>query len=162
MTDATQYTVIVAPSQPVVVVQPGATNTQQVAVFIAGPPGMRGEAGTVPVLTYLASGAIGGHRVVCSAGSGSARYADSSTTADAACVLGLSTAAALNGAPVDIQYSGEITEPSWSWTPSLPVFCGLNGLPTQTPPTLGFQLVIGVATSATSIFMAIKQPLHLI
>ncbi|MNN66506.1 hypothetical protein D3C81_1820880 [compost metagenome] len=125
-----------------------------------GPPGAPGQAG-VGYVTFLAQGAVGGHRVTRAAFAGHARYADSSTVADATAVLGISLNAADDGAPVNVASSGEIIEPSWAWIEDAPIFVGGMGLLTQNPPTSGFQLVVGVATSPTSMLVGIKQPIIL-
>lgn len=123
-----------------------------------GPPGAPGQAG-VGYVTFKARGAIGGHRVVCAAFSGGARYADSRDVGDAASVLGLSLHAAEDGDSLYVATTGEVTEPSWAWVQGLPVFVGVDGVLTQAPPDTGFQLVVAVATSPTSVLLSIKQPI---
>ena len=76
-------------------------------------------------------------------------------------VLGITTGAVAMGANATIRAFGEMTEPSWNWTLDKPIFLGLNGLLTQTPPTTGFSLIIAFPTSATKIFVEIKDPILL-
>lgn len=125
---------------------------------LPGPPGAAGQAGASH-LTYTASGAIGGHRLVRALGGGLVGYADNTVLADAYSVVGITQGAAANAASIDVQHMGEITEPTWTWTPGLPIFCGTLGVPTQTAPTVGFSLVIGVASSVTSIILNIQSPI---
>lgn len=123
-----------------------------------GPPGAPGQAG-VSYVTFKASGPIGGHRAVCAAFSGLVKYADSRDVTGAMSVLGLSLHAAEDGAPISVANSGEVIEPSWSWTQDLPIFVGLDGVLTQQPPDTGYQLVVAIATSSTSALLSIKQPI---
>lgn len=124
-----------------------------------GPPGPPGEAGGA-ALSLIAGAALGGHRAVRSL-AGVAVYADCETLADAALVLGITQGAASEGAPVFVQTSGLMTEPSWSWTPDLPVFVGFAGVLTQTPPAIGYRLIVGVATRADQIHIGLKMPIVL-
>lgn len=113
----------------------------------------------VDYVEFLADGAIGGHRVMSPTTGGRVGYASSSNVADANTVLGISRGAALDGAILQVQNGGLMTESSWSWTVDQPIFCGVNGVLTQTAPTVGFQLIVGVATSATSMAIGIRQPI---
>lgn len=124
-----------------------------------GPPGPAGSSGAVN-LPFIAGMTLSGHRAV-RAEAGEAVYADCTVLTDAQQVLGITLGAAMAGASVDVQASGEMVEPSWSWTPGLPVFLGVNGLLTQTPPAVGFQLIVAVAVSPTKIIVGIKQPIIL-
>ncbi len=130
---------------------------------IPGPQGAAGEPGQAGVafVPLKASGALGGQRVVRAAFPGYVRYADSSLAADANHVVGISLNAAVDGATVNVAASGEIVEPTWNWEPDMPVFVGLEGRLTQTPPAAGFSLVVAVATSPTSVVVGVKQPIVL-
>ena len=125
-----------------------------------GPPGAPGQAG-VAYVTFNARGAIGGHRAVCAAFSGGARYADSRNVVGAVSVLGISLHAAEDGEDLHVATAGEVIEPSWSWVQDLPIFVGVEGVLTQVPPDTGFQLVVAIATSPTSALLSIKQPIIL-
>lgn len=123
-----------------------------------GPPGAPGQAG-VSYVTFKASGPIGGHRAVGAAFSGFVKYADSRNVSGATSVVGISLHATEDGNPINVANSGEVIEPSWSWTQDLPIFVGAEGVLTQLPPDSGFQLVVAVATSPTSALLSIKQPI---
>lgn len=125
-----------------------------------GPPGLNGSSASAPYITFLADGPLGGNRAVRLV-AGLARYASSSALADAGLVLGITQGAAVSGAPVQIQTSGLMTEPSWTWTADQPVFCGTNGTLTQTAPTAGFDLILGVALSAIQIHIGARMPIAL-
>lgn len=125
-----------------------------------GPPGAPGQGG-VSYVTFTASGALGGHRAVRASFANRAVYADHDDVASASSVLGITLGAADDGTQVNVAASGEIIEPSWAWVVDKPIFVGVNGVLTQTPPPTGFLLVVGVATSATSMLVSIKQPIVL-
>ena len=78
-------------------------------------------------------------------------------------VLGITLGAAVSGDEVQIQGSGEIVEPSWAWQPQEPIFLGVHGTMTQMPPAVdsaAFVLVLGFATSATSMQVRIETPIY--
>ena len=133
-----------------------------------GPPGPPGEdgapgsgGGASNVMEYVADGALGGHRIVRATAAGKVGYVDPSDPDQAHAALGLTTGAVADGALASVQFAGPITEPSWSWTPNLPVFVGAAGVPTQTPPSSGFHAPVGVAVSATSMVIQLKSPIVL-
>lgn len=135
---------------------------QQVTLLDVGVQGMPGPPGAAggSALSLIAGAALGGHRAVRSL-AGVAIYADCETVADASLVLGITQGAASEGAPVQVQTMGLMTEPSWSWVPDLPVFVGLAGVLTQTPPAAGYRLIVGVATRADQIHIGLKMPIVL-
>jgi hypothetical protein len=65
------------------------------------------------------------------------------------------------GALAQIQTGGLMSEGSWSWIPDLPVFVGAAGTLTQVAPLAGFNLIVGIATSSTQIFIGAKSPIVL-
>lgn len=122
----------------------------------AGPPGP-----SEYIAQHIAGASLGGHRAVVLDNTEHAIYADKDTPQHATKVLGITTGSAIADSSVPIQTYGEITEPSWAWTPGLPVYLGTNGLLTQAAPATGFLLVIGFAITATKIFIDIKIPIVL-
>lgn len=128
-----------------------------------GPPGVPGQPGQsgASYLTFLADGALGGQRVVRATTAGKVGYVDPSDPVQAHAAIGLTMGAAADGVGINVQFSGEMTEPGWAWTANLPIFAGADGVPTQTPPTAGFQAAIGVAISATAMVIQIKSPIVL-
>lgn len=109
---------------------------------------------------YTASEAIGGHIVVYQTAGGVA-IASSDSTSHANRILGITNSAVSLGANVPVTLSGELTEPTWTFTEGLPVYLSVNGTLTQTPPTSGFILQMGVAVSPTKISVSIKLPIIL-
>lgn len=71
-------------------------------------------------------------------------------------IIGIAVNDALTGVSVDVQFSGTLTDASWSWS-SGNVFLGADSNLTQTAPTTGIYCIIGKAISATTIIVDIKQ-----
>jgi hypothetical protein len=136
------------------------TEEEQVVLVdsgMQGPPGPPGQTG-VSYLQFVASGALGGHRVVRLSG-GDLVYASNTETAFANAPLGLTIGATAPGATASVQTSGLMTEPSWAWTPEQPVFVGPNGVPVQPSPATGYSLIVGIATSPTQILIGARMPI---
>lgn len=129
-----------------------------------GPPGKDGQGGAL-VFSYPAAVAISGHRLVMLDRDARLVYASAGSLAHADRVLGVTTAAAAAGDLVAVQRGGEMTEPSWSWALDLPIYLGLDGALTQTPPATPaskFSLVVGVPVTPTTIFINIGFPIALL
>ncbi len=121
---------------------------------LTGPPGAR-------ALDYVCAIDLGGNRVVVANASGLAIYADRTEPTHASRVIGITQGAASEGAITQVQYLGEMIEPSWSWTPGAALYLGTNGLLTETCPSTGFALNIAFAITATKIVIHIGQPIIL-
>lgn len=128
-----------------------------VEIVTQGPQGPAGVDGA-STMTFVANGAIGGHRAVVADGDGKISYADATNATHVNAVVGITLGAAVDGAPVTVQATGEIVEPSWNWTPLLPVFLSVNGLLSQSAPGSGFHLVLGVPTAPTKLAVGVKTP----
>lgn len=126
-------------------------------------PGPQGEAGLPggSTLTYPAGDNLSGHRIVLIE-NGAAIYADCSTPGHVNRALGMTTGAATLGADTTIQTGGEITEPLWNWTVDTPVWLSTNGLLTQTVPTSGFSLIIGIPVTETKLYLRFREPIKLV
>ena len=112
-----------------------------------GPPGPKGDDGEPAYILCEASGAIGGHRVVCIF-DGIATYADN--TSNYVGQIGLTMSATDDGDNLNAYISGIMTEPTWNFSQG-PVFLSTNGLLTQSLPTSGSVIIIGNAVSSTAI-----------
>ena len=128
----------------------------QIEVAFMGMPGLPGRDGASGAATiYRTAGeALGGHRVVAINELNQAVYASSDATR---IPVGITTGAAVSGAEATIQVSGELTEPSWNWDVTKPVFLGLSGLLTQTPPTAGTLAVIGFPTASNKLLLDLSD-----
>ena len=74
--------------------------------------------------------------------------------------VGITLTAAQAGELVNVQRLGAIEDPGWNWVPGR-VYLGANGALTQAPPTSGFDLLIGSATSTTRIALNLQDPISL-
>ena len=98
--------------------------------------------------------ALSGHRVVRFAADG-ARYVSVDDLSHADTAIGITTGASAAGAMALIQTSGLLTEPSWNWAPG-PVFAGLDGMLTQTPPRAAFEQRVGTSVGPTRILVEVE------
>lgn len=131
-------------------------SSPQVRVQGGGIVGPRGDTGPrAEELILVAATAIGGHRAVGPDGN----YADAQTAPE---VAGISRGAGSTGQALTIQADGSIAEAGWSWTLGQPVWLGSNGLLTQTPPTEGYCVQVGIALAATRMLIRITSPVQLV
>lgn len=110
------------------------------------------------VISLIAGEALGGQRIVTTNASGSAVYADNTTLTDSNKILGFTRTSAGSGSAITILTLGEMVDASFSFTPDVPIWLGVTGLPTQTPPT-GTNLIAlcAQALTATKIFIRVQQ-----
>jgi hypothetical protein len=113
---------------------------------IAGPPGASGS-GTL--FSRFAATDLGGHRAVRIGADNLAYYADQALLANAS-VVGITDSAVSSGGAVTIRSEGEVSEPSWAWEPGA-IYLGSNGQLTQTAPTTGVLVEVGVAAGPTKM-----------
>ena len=111
----------------------------------------------VGAATVIAAEALGGHRAVTMAG----YYASKDNAADKFNLLGVTQGAAVSGDVATVTTFGAITNGGWAWTPGLPVFLTTSGNLSHTAPTTGFRIIIGRATTATTLFVDISEPINL-
>lgn len=124
---------------------------------LPGPPGSGG-------VSLIAGATMGGHRVVQSIANVGLVYASADQLADALRLVGVIQSAVNVGDEVTVTTNGEITESSWNWDIGKPVYLGLNGLLTQTipeAPAAAFSVIVGMPTSAQSIFVKLREPFAL-
>lgn len=136
----------------------GVARTVEIDVGGQGPQGVPGPTGGT--FSRNADGAISGHRVVRATSATAVGYCDAGTLAHMFTCLGVTTGGAADGGPVIVTSLGELTEPSWSWTAGLPIFCGAQGVLTQTyDPAWAWCLVVAVAETSTKIFIQPRTPI---
>lgn len=125
---------------------------------VQGPPG-----DTDSIIKTYTNGAlpIGGHRVVRLDASALMELAESTDVSHASNVLGVTVGAVTSGQPGQVQTYGEMSDPSFSFTPTATLFFDSTGLITETPPTSGFSQRIGFAVNATTIFIDIGEAILL-
>lgn len=133
--------------------------TSQRATGSSEPPPPPTNGGDGNISEHTAATSLGGKRAVYSSADG-LRYA-SSADSTGELVIGFTTAAFLNGETAFVKTSGEIQEPSWNWDIDEPIWLGLSGLPTQSPPNTGVLVQLGIATKSDIIQINIQRPVFL-
>ena len=147
-------------SETVVVEQPPKLEIVEVAQ--QGAPGRPGADGGA-VMSYIATAALGGHRVLTLNAANELAYATTEALADAGRIVGLSLNAAGPGGAISVQRSGEVDEPGWNWDLGKPVWLGINGLLTQAvpEPPAAFSLIVGFPVTPTRLFLSFREPISL-
>jgi hypothetical protein len=137
-----------------------------IAAGAQGPAGRQGPIGPSggSALTAPAGEALGGHRIVYLDSAGQAFYASNQVVAHGLVALGLTLGAVSIGGDASILRSGDVTEPSWSWTLEQPVYLGDNGLLTQTPPASPavFQRIVGFPVTSIRLIISFREPIYLV
>lgn len=126
-----------------------------------GPQGPQGPAGTgTNVDVFLPTNSpIGGYRVIVSDASGYALHADYTNLNHASCILGVSTTAVTDNSTLTIRSSGFLEEATWNWTLYQPIYLGVDGVLTQTPPASGFIQIVANVITPTKLLINIKDPI---
>lgn len=167
-------TVIVNAGNPTAVVNNSSTTTatvekiktvtvldEKVKVVSLGIVGPQGPAGASESGAVAMSGeALGGQRAVV-LNNGVVVYASSTTPGDAGRVIGVTLASVPSGQAVTVISVGELTGFN-NLTPGEPLYLDVDGVLTQTPPSIGFVQKIGVALAATSALIDLNPPISLI
>lgn len=122
-----------------------------------GPQGPPGDAGITDSLlrSFMAGEDLSGHQVVIRQADNTVITASNDALAEVHGPLWMTTEAASLGQPVEVLIFGNFQEPSWTWTPGQPIYLGLAGVMTQTPPlapVASFLVQIAYATGPDSIF----------
>lgn len=114
--------------------------------------------------TYIASENLGGHRIVVLTAPGAVTYADNTTAIHADSIFGMTKSAAIMGDQVQVARVGEeVVEPTWNWITGQVLFLGVDGSLIQSEPVSPavFSLIVGFATSPTSILLDVREPIFL-
>lgn len=122
------------PATPAFVVSVGGLSGVITAAQIAGMVAANSSAATLTAQLDTAV-PLSGHTVVTTDDTGELVPASATDPTHVARPLWLTTGAWAAGVPATVVAAGIVTEPTWSWTPGLPVFLGANGALTQAPPT---------------------------
>jgi hypothetical protein len=128
---------------------------------IQGVQGVQGAQGTATTYPYPCAEPISAHRVVRLNQAGQLEYASCDNLSHKNSILGISVTAGNVSEITNVARVDTLIEPTWSWVPNEPLYLGINGFITQTPPTSLFLLSVGVALSPTKIFINIGIPIIL-
>lgn len=75
-------------------------------------------------------------------------------------LLGVTLTAADQGQPINVQRLGAIDDDGWNWQPGR-VWLGAAGALTQTPPTDGYDVLIGAAVASGRLLLNLQDPIEL-
>lgn len=127
-----------------------------------GPPGPQGPIGPAGGVAFTrpTPAPLSALRVVWEdvAGTVHPLSADDADHIDLVC--GLTLTATSGPGDVTVQRSGPITDAAWNWAPGR-VYLGMGGALTQSPPEDGFDVLVGVAVSATRLILNFQDPIEL-
>lgn len=134
------------------------TMAQNTAIVTLEPNrGLRGPAGSASeTFTATASIPVSALVVVSQYGE-TVRPCNPESASDLLAMTGIAFNAALGGGQVTVRRAGIMTDASWSWIVGLPIFCGLSGALTQTPPVAVGVRQVAVATGSTEILLNIAD-----
>lgn len=126
-----------------------------------GPPGASGTPGTSLVVTKTAGETISAGKAVYLDTATVVKLSDHSVVARQKCI-GVAKTAATVGNSIEVITDGIFTDAIFSgFTLNEPVWVGLNGVLTQTPPTSGVLLEAGYYLGENKIEVEIKRPIIL-
>lgn len=138
--------------------------TQIVKVGRQGPAGPPGSSGASTFETSNDSGlALSAGRAVSITSSGLV-YSDNRIQSTLLSYVGVTTTAAATGAPVQLQEIGALELTGVSLTPDQPLYVGIDGFLTQTPPTAPgavYSSIIGYAITSTRVFLTPRSSIIL-
>ncbi len=138
--------VVVKPVLRTEIVRQSATKVDRGPPGPEGPQGPPGPAGGSAI--EMPSGeTIFGLRAVRAVG-GQIFHPDQTDNEHAEQVIGIALQSGTG--TLLVQISGTLTEGSWTWTPGL-VYCGADGVLTQSPPATGWLLAVGRAIAADTL-----------
>lgn len=135
---------------------------QIVEVAEQGPRGIQGIPGPAGGAAFVrqSAGAMSALHIVWEDDAGVIRPLDRSDDEHIDFICGLTLTASSGPGDVTVQRSGPVDDAAWSWSPGR-VYLGANGSLTQTPPADGYDVLIGVAVSATRLLLDLQDPIEL-
>ena len=130
-----------------------------IEVIQQGPPGVDGEDGG-SIDTTSGESLSSNRLVYVEKSDGKVYYADNTNTDHLHSVLGITQTAVGAEESVNVLYFGLKTNTGWAWNMTIDtsLYLSTNGLLTQTPPTTGFLMPVGFATTATTAFIRLDTP----
>ena len=138
------------------------SNAYEVTVQVGGigPQGFPGET----VINYIAGNNISGHKCVMLGPDEKAIYASCSDISCSRKVIGITQNAAISNDLLVVRKYGVMSEPTWNWDTSKPIYLGIDGNLTQTQelwPISQFTIILGYPISATKMLVNISPPIIL-
>lgn len=142
--------------KPVITIQEVRPSITQEVTRVTLSPVQRTSSGSSTDVSFEAGETLGGQRAVI-IDNAKAYYADNTNLSHLKKPIGISTAAAVSGASINIRFFGELQDSSFSFEIDKPIFVSTNGMLTQTAPSNGFSLIIATAETSKKIFINKEQ-----
>lgn len=126
-----------------------------------GPMGPQGPAGEPSLVTKIAAVPLSALVLVSESGNG-CRPLDPMDEDSVLGLVGITVTSAQAQREIKVKStSGDfIDDSAWNWKKGL-VFAGPNGTLTQTPPTVGWEIVVGFSPKPTRINLSYDEPIQL-
>lgn len=99
---------------------------------------------------------VSAYRALILGSGGKVWLADNATLSDRDRVIGINKTATSINDMTEVSVSGTVTNPAWNFTPG-PVFVGTAGVLTQTEPSSGYVVKMGIAVTATKVLIDIDK-----
>ena len=125
-----------------------------------GPPGPPGPAGADAPASYASAG-VNACQVVYLTTAGSVAAASAGNITHAGRIVGMTESAAAAGSTVSVRRSGSVVNAAWNLSPGQRYYLQAGGEIGTGTDNLAFVQKIGVAESATSLFLQIESPVIL-
>lgn len=133
-----------------------------ISVAEQGPPGPQGPIGPAGGAAFIrqTSAPLSALLIVWEDEQGVVRPLDCNDEDHIDLMCGITLTAASGPGSVSVQCLGPVDDDNWNWSPGR-VYLGANGSLTQTPPSGGFDVLVGVAVSATRVLLSLTDPIEL-
>ena len=148
-------------SSPVVEVEVAPLPTIEIEVLPGGIVYRGEETTSLSTNSYEASTNLSALRVVIVNDDGKLEYASSDRPEHSFMVVGVLKDALTQGNFGKALVQGLLSDSFWSWTLGVPIYVGEDGVLTQSPPSEGFQLVIGKPVTPSAVYFEIGEPILL-
>ena len=125
-----------------------------------GVPGLRGESGATdsPINYFCGVGALNAGQPVFLTATNTVLPATAENITHAGRVVGIALNDAVTGEIVRVKRSGSVTKDSWDFIPGQRYYLGPGGEFTLDPEGMAFIQKMGLAESATSLFIQMEPP----
>jgi hypothetical protein len=123
-------------------------------------PGEEEMAGTQYTSPIVASANLSALRIITTNSEGQLIYADSQSSQPSP-AIGILLAAVMAGNSIRVLTSGIVSDAAWNWVVNQPLFLGIDGTLTQTPPETGVLLQVATPITPQQINFEIQEPIFL-